>query len=209
MPANTRATYTKTCEHCHITYERKRHANGCLENITQWKKRRACGPACGNELRKKTYAARREQHLIDYQHPPCTHCAGPVPKNPGEKYKRWRERRTCSSACSMAAMSSANPRGTPANLTRGGRPRNRQKLANAGYVFNGRFPTPPGVTKWQSVFGPDTGVIATTPNNTVTKSAQTVAMLRSAISAHPDLGIALLGHLSDSWVQQDAATYHG
>lgn len=207
MPRNTRATFTKVCEHCGITYERKRHANGCLENITQWKTRRACGPTCGNELRKKTYATRRAKLHAEYDHPPCTQCGKPVTKHPTEKYKRWRERKTCSHACRMNAMATANPKGNPSTLMRGSKPGRRKKLASDGYVFNGRFPTPATLkSAWQTVSGPDTGVHATLKRNGVTRSPRTMRMLANAFGQHPDLLAAFAGYLSDSWVQQDAAS---
>ncbi len=199
MPANTRATFTKVCEACGITFQRKRYGDDRLENSVAWRARRACSQPCGNELRKRTYAQRREAH----QHPPCPICDGPVVRRSTESSQRWRVRKTCSATCRRAAMGRGKePRSAPRVL------KQRVSPAREGHVFDGRFPTPRGVTSWQSVSGPDTGVIATTPHNGVPRSAQTVAMLRAAVRAHPDLGNALLGALSDSWVQQDAATYH-
>lgn len=200
MPAPRQATYTKTCEHCGRTYERKRHANGCLENSRQWATRRACGSECGNEIRKRTLAKRREHLHQNYEHPPCTQCDGPVERRPDEAYKRYRQRLTCSLACRATAMARPGLERNTTGLKRGSTGRKRKaKLANDGYVFNGKFPTPASIrSSWVTVTGPDTGCTAKPPSR-ATRSPTTLAALQSAVLAHPDLGTALIGELSDSW----------
>ena len=203
MPAPARATYTKTCEACGQTYERIRYANGCLQNSTQWNKRRACTPACGNELRKRTYAQRRQQALGNFKHPPCTHCGKPIERQNQESIKRWRRRLTCSAACLAARRgqggNSAGNIQKEAAAQRKTEREERKKLAPTGYVFDGRFPTPATIgAAWESVTGPDVGSKAATPSRGV-RSPRTLAMLRAALRDHPDLGTALAGNHTDAW----------
>jgi len=205
-------TFKKRCPICHGTFERR--AN---ESATNYRRRKTCSNDCRRAKESRTKGQAHVFHLRA-----CKQCHKPMPKAKWESAAQYLERKYCSREC-MADGQRGNKRASDAADARGRKVRRereaarraakrgeRQKLANDGYVFDGKFPTPKGVTAWTPVSGPDTGVIVTTfTRSRATRCPTTLAALRSAISAHPDLGTALLGHLSDSWVQQDAATYHG
>lgn len=201
----TRSTYTKPCEICGATFERPRYANGKMQNSIEWANRSWCSPKCHTEVRYRKYHAVYDGYKTAYQHPPCTHCGKPVVAREGEIRRAWRARVTCSAACRDARRRMS--KGNPGTLQRGrsGKRSERKKLANDGYVFDGRFPTPPGVTRWVSVSGPDTGAIAVTPHNTVTVGRATRRAIRAAVRDHPDLRDALLGDLTDSWGKREPA----
>lgn len=206
----TKSAYTKPCEICGATFERPRYANGKMQNSIEWANRSWCSPKCHTEVRYRKYHAVYDGYKTAYQHPPCTHCGKPVGPREGEIRRAWRARVTCSAACRDARRRMS--KGNPGTLQRGrsGKRSERKKLANDGYVFDGKFPTPARMKSgWVSVTGPDTGkVITSFVPPRATRCPTTLAALASAVRAHPDLGTALLGELTDSWARQDAAAYH-
>lgn len=190
----------KTCEACGIEYPRKRQKNGKLQSSAQWRKRVACSDACNRQLRKKPTEPKPKRALKE--HAPCERCAAPVLRRSGERNGHWHSRKYCSVECGQAAAAD--------HRRKLARERRAQRFAPKRYVFDGKFPTPvtlKGV--WQSVSGPDTGKVVTSfvPSRAA-RCPKTLAALASAIQAHPDLGTALLGELTDSWARQDAAAYH-
>jgi hypothetical protein len=205
-------TFTKTCATCGGTFERREN-----ESATNYRRRKTCSQDCRRAKESETKGQAHVFHLRA-----CTMCGTSMPKARWESASQYLERKYCSREC-MGDAQRGNKRASEAADRRGRAVRRdreaarriakraeRQKLANDGYVFNGRFPTPRGVTTWVPVSGPDTGVIVTAfAPSRATRCPTTLAALRSAMSAHPDLGAALLGHLTDSWVQQDAASYNG
>lgn len=198
--AATKYETTKTCQACGTEFQRKRHNNGRIESSTQWRKRTACSVDCANALRRQPKPERTRKP--PKQHPPCARCDANVERRAGETASMWHKRKYCSTACANAAVAEHR-----AKLARD---RRIARLAPARYVFDGRFPTPATLrSSWVTVTGPDTGRAPSFRNNTVNKRPETHAALRAAVLAHPDLATALAGLLSDSWVQQDAATYTG
>jgi hypothetical protein len=191
----TNDEHTKTCECCGKAFHRGRHPSGKIRSLTAWQRQTACSRECASRLRANTVPPKPKR--TPKAHAPCQRCGNPVERREGERNGHWHTRKYCTVACGQAA--SADHRRKLA------RERRAMRFAPKRYVFDGRFPTPAGVRTWRSVSGPDTGVVVTAPNNAVTRSARTLRMLRAAVSDHPDLALAFMGALSDSWVQQDNA----
>lgn len=76
------------------------------EQRSKWLVRQTCGRACRTKLRareprvtNRAYTDRRRAAALDYDHPPCVVCKGPVEVRAGEAPYNWRDRQTCSRTC--------------------------------------------------------------------------------------------------------------
>ena len=185
----------RTCIVCGYTFTRR--AN---EKATNYTRRKTCGDPHCHATASNSFRTRAP--LDPGTHKPCVICGGTVPARSGEKPFRYHRRTTCSEDCRRSLISLARQKLTPeeARSHEAARKRawraNRQKIAPAGYKWNGRFPTPAGLKPdWTSVTGPALPPVAATRAPRSTPPAD----LPRALRAHPELLTALAGDLTDSW----------